>query len=96
MRSRALSMVLQKTISHSKYPSHHSHSIRQPLAGAISKRIAAHHELVCRPSVVCALSTEHRQTLVIDAEGDWEVESIPSWCELSQNSGSKKNEITLP
>lgn len=59
------------------------------------KRIAAHHELVCRPSVACALSTEHRQTLVIDAEGDWEVESIPSWCELSQNSGSKKNEITL-
>ena len=59
------------------------------------KRIAAHHELVCRPSVACALSTEHRQTLVIDAEGDWEIESIPSWCELSQNSGSKKNEITL-
>ena len=59
------------------------------------KRIAAHHELVCRPSVACALSTEHKQTLVIDAEGDWEVESIPAWCELSQTSGSKKNEITL-
>lgn len=59
------------------------------------KRIAAHHELVCRPSVACALGTEHKQTLVIDAEGDWEVESIPDWCELSQTSGSKKNEITL-
>lgn len=59
------------------------------------KRIAAHHELVCRPSVACALSTEHKQTLVIDAEGDWDVESIPDWCELSQTSGSKKNEITL-
>ena len=59
------------------------------------KRIAAHHELVCRPSVACALSTEHKQTLVIDAEGDWEVESIPGWCELSQTSGSKKSEITL-
>lgn len=59
------------------------------------KRIAAHHELVCRPSVACALSTEHKQTLVIDAEGEWEVESIPDWCSLSQTSGSKKNEITL-
>ena len=59
------------------------------------KRIAAHHELVCRPSVACALSTGHKQTLVIDAEGDWEVASIPDWCELSQNSGSKKTELTL-
>ena len=59
------------------------------------KRISAHHELVCRPSVACALSTEHKQTLVIDAEGDWEVASMPDWCELSQTSGSKKNEVTL-
>ncbi|MDE5888157.1 MAG: leucine-rich repeat protein, partial [Muribaculaceae bacterium] len=59
------------------------------------KRISAHHELVCRPSVACALSNEHKQTLVIDAEGDWELASIPDWCELSQTSGHKKNEITL-
>ncbi|MDE6396631.1 MAG: leucine-rich repeat protein, partial [Muribaculaceae bacterium] len=59
------------------------------------KRIAAHHELVCRPSVACALSTEHKQTLVIDAEGDWELASKPDWCELSQTSGNKKSEITL-
>lgn len=59
------------------------------------KRIAAHHELVCRPAVACALSTEHKQTLVIDAEGDWELASKPDWCELSATSGSKKNEITL-
>ncbi len=59
------------------------------------KRIAAHHELVCRPAVACALSTEHKQTLVIDAEGDWELDSKPDWCELSQTSGNKKSEITL-
>jgi len=59
------------------------------------KRIAAHHELVCRPAVACALSTEHTQTLVINAEGDWELESKPDWCQLSQTSGSKKTEITL-
>ncbi|MDE7347328.1 MAG: leucine-rich repeat protein [Muribaculaceae bacterium] len=59
------------------------------------KRIAAHHELVCRPSVACALGTEHKQTLVIDAEGDWVLESKPDWCELSQKSGSKKSDVTL-
>ena len=59
------------------------------------KRIAAHHELVCRPSLACALNTEHQQTLVIDAEGEWEVASKPDWCELSQTSGSKKTELTL-
>lgn len=59
------------------------------------KRIAAHHELVCRPSVACALSTEHKQKLVINAEGEWEVASKPDWCEVSPTSGNKKTEVTL-
>ncbi len=59
------------------------------------KRIAAHHELVCRPSLACALNTEHKQTLIVDAEGEWEVQSKPSWCELSQTSGGNKTEVTL-
>lgn len=59
------------------------------------KRIAAHHELVCRPSVACALSTEHKQKLVINAEGEWKVASKPNWCEVSPASGNKKTEVTL-
>ena len=59
------------------------------------KRIAAHHELVCRPSVACALSTEHKQTLTINAEGEWEVASKPDWCEASPSNGNKKTEVTL-
>lgn len=59
------------------------------------KRIAAHHELVCRPSLACALNTEHKQTLVVDAEGEWEVASKPDWCELSQTNGGDKTEVTL-
>ena len=59
------------------------------------KRIAAHHELVCRPSVACALATQHKQTLVINSEGDWEVASKPDWCEVSPSSGNKKTEVTL-
>lgn len=59
------------------------------------KRIAAHHELVCRPSTACAINTEHKQTLIVDAEGEWEVASKPAWCELSQTSGGNKTEVTL-
>lgn len=59
------------------------------------KRIAAHHELVCRPAVACAISSEHKQNLVINAEGEWEIASIPEWCELSANSGKDKTELTL-
>ena len=59
------------------------------------KRIAAHHELVCRPSVACALSSQHKQKLVINAEGEWEVASKPDWCEVSPASGNKKTEVTL-
>ncbi len=59
------------------------------------KRVAAHHELVCRPSVACAITSEHKQTLVINAEGEWEVMSKPDWCDLSQMSGKQKTELTL-
>ncbi|MBP3537354.1 MAG: leucine-rich repeat protein [Muribaculaceae bacterium] len=59
------------------------------------KRIAAHHELVCRPSVACALGTEHKQTLVIDSESEWEIESLPDWCTVTPASGDKKTEVTL-
>ena len=59
------------------------------------KRIAAHRELVCRPSIANAINTECTRNLVIDAEGDWVVESIPDWCSLSANEGSKKTEVTL-
>lgn len=59
------------------------------------KRIAAHHELVCRPSIACALATEHKQSLIVYAEGEWEVASKPDWCEVSPMSGNKKTEVTL-
>ena len=59
------------------------------------KRIAAHRELVCRPSIANAINTECTRNLVLNAEGDWEVESMPDWCSLSQTSGSKKTELTL-
>lgn len=59
------------------------------------KQIGAHHELICQPSAVKTLNKEHTQKIVLDAEGDWEVLSLPDWCSLSPMSGSKKTELTL-
>lgn len=59
------------------------------------KRIAAHHELVCRPAMASALNSETTRPLVLNAEGEWEVTSMPDWCSLSQTSGNEKTELTL-
>ena len=32
---------------------------------------------------------------MLDAEGEWEVESKPDWCELSPMSGKGKTEVTI-
>lgn len=59
------------------------------------KRIAAHRELVCRPSLATAINTTCTRRLVLNAEGDWDVISKPEWVSLSQESGFKKTELTL-
>ena len=59
------------------------------------KRISAHRELVCRPATANAINTEAKRRLVLNSEGEWYVESMPDWCELSQTSGDKKTELTL-
>lgn len=59
------------------------------------KQIGVHHELICQPSAVKTLNKEYTQKIVLDAEGDWEVLSLPDWCSLSPMSGSKKTELTL-
>lgn len=59
------------------------------------KQIGAHHELICQPSAIKTLNKEYTQKIVLDAEGDWEVLSLPDWCSLSPMSGSKKTELTL-
>lgn len=59
------------------------------------KQIGVHHELICQPSTVKTLNKEYTQKIVLDAEGDWEVLSLPDWCSLSPMSGSRKAELTL-
>lgn len=59
------------------------------------KRIAVHHELVCRPAAFSALNATTTRMLVLNAESEWEVKSLPDWCSLSQLQGNKKTELTL-
>lgn len=58
-------------------------------------RISQHSDFVCTPTKVCALNSNHSETLVIRSEDDWEVADIPEWCSLSRQSGSGKTELSL-
>lgn len=58
-------------------------------------RITAHRELECQPLEVKTLHEGGTCSLIIRAEGEWEVKEIPSWCSLSQMSGEGKEELLL-
>lgn len=59
------------------------------------KRISAYRNLVVRPQVATAINTSVSRNLVLDAEGEWVVESIPEWVSLDRTSGNGKTELTL-
>lgn len=59
------------------------------------KRITAHHELVARPGFARALNAESVRNIILNAEGDWVVDSQPDWITLSQTSGTGKTELSL-
>lgn len=59
------------------------------------KRISEYSGFICRPSYACALCTKHKETLIIDCGGEWEVIDKPQWCDLSKTSGKLKTTIDL-
>ena len=59
------------------------------------KRIAEYSNFVCRPAQANALNTAHAETLVLNADGAWEVEHCPDWVTLSSTSGMGKTELRL-
>ncbi len=59
------------------------------------KRIAEYSNFVCRPAQANALNTAHTETLVLNADGAWEVEHCPDWVTLSKTSGIGKTELRL-
>lgn len=59
------------------------------------KRIAEYSGFVCRPAQANALNTAHAETLVLNADGAWEVEHCPDWVTLSSVSGTGKTELRM-
>ena len=59
------------------------------------KRISAYRNLVIRPSVASALNTKTTRELILDADDEWEVESMPGWVTLSQKEGMGKTLLKL-
>lgn len=59
------------------------------------KRIAEYSNFVCRPMKANALNTTHTETLVLNADGAWQVDRCPDWVTLSKTSGTGKSELTL-
>lgn len=59
------------------------------------KRISAYRNLVIRPSVATALNTKTTRELILDADDEWEVESMPGWVTLSQKEGKGKTLLKL-
>ena len=59
------------------------------------KRIAAYRNLVVRPSMATAINTPVTRDLVLDADEEWEVESLPDWVALDKTSGTGKTELRL-
>lgn len=49
----------------------------------------------CRPERVCALNNSHEETVIVDAENEWEISHIPSWCKTSASSGYGKTQLTV-
>ncbi len=59
------------------------------------KRISAYRNLVIRPSVATALNTKTTRELILNADDEWEVESMPGWVTLSQKEGKGKTLLKL-
>lgn len=58
-------------------------------------RIVEYKNFDCRPATACALNQTYSRTLVLNADGPWEVEHKPEWCSVSKSSGTGKTEMVL-
>ena len=59
------------------------------------KRIAEYSNFVCRPAQANALNTVHSETLVLNADGAWQLKHAPDWITLSATSGTGKTELRM-
>ncbi len=59
------------------------------------KRISEYSNFVCRPMMANALNNAHTEQLILNADGEWQVDRCPDWVTLSKTSGVGKTELML-
>lgn len=59
------------------------------------KRISAYSNLSVSPSKASALNTKTTRDLLLRADDEWIVESIPDWVTISQKEGKGKTELKI-
>lgn len=59
------------------------------------RRISAYRNFVARPSKYNTLNKGGKKEIILNADGDWEMISCPSWCHVDKTSGSRKTTLTL-
>ena len=59
------------------------------------KRISAYRNFVARPSKYNVLNKGGEKSIILNADGDWELAECPSWCHIDKTSGSQKTELKL-
>ena len=59
------------------------------------KRISAYRNFVCRPMKGKLLNKANTRTVILNADGNWEITHCPSWVHVDKTSGYKKTELTV-
>lgn len=59
------------------------------------KRISAYRNFVCRPMKAKLLNKSNVRSVILNADGNWEMTSCPSWVHVDKTSGSNKTELTI-
>lgn len=59
------------------------------------KRISAYRNFVCRPMKGKLLNKANTRTVILNADGNWEMTHCPSWVHVDKTSGYKKTELTV-
>ncbi|MGM9733328.1 MAG: fimbrillin family protein [Prevotella sp.] len=59
------------------------------------KRISAYRNFVCRPMKAKLLNKSNVRSVILNADGNWELTSCPSWVHVDKTSGNKKTELSI-
>ena len=57
------------------------------------KRITAYRDFVCRPMLTKVLNRGGQRTIVLNADGSWQVSQCPAWVHLDKTEGYRKTEL---